>query len=146
MDWRENASSLSEMVENLYSLPGKMMFADITFVLSDGSEVEAHKLILAIASPVFQTEFYGGGQWVENSSARVPIQDDMGVFRELLGFIYKQKKDLGPLDAFQLWGLLYLCDKYLITRISGPYGPLKILAPAESLLALLTKIVRFAHI
>ena len=29
---------------------------------------------------------------------------------------------------------------YISTRISGPYGPLKILAPAESLLALLTTI------
>ena len=30
-------------------------------------------------------------------------------------------------------------SKYLQTRISGPYGPLKILAPAESLLASLTR-------
>ena len=35
---------------------------------------------------------------------------------------------------------------YMYTRTSGPYGPLKILAPAESLLASLARIVRFAHI
>ena len=33
-----------------------------------------------------------------------------------------------------------------ITRISGPYGPLKILAPADSMFDSLTKNVRFAHI
>ena len=31
-------------------------------------------------------------------------------------------------------------DKYRYTRISGPYGPLKIIAPAKSLLASLTRI------
>ena len=39
-----------------------------------------------------------------------------------------------------LWGLLKACLKYKSTRISGPYGPLKILAPAESLLALLSRL------
>ena len=48
MDWRGTANSLSEPADNFYSQPGKLLYSDITFVLSDGSEVQAHKLILAL--------------------------------------------------------------------------------------------------
>ena len=116
MDWREDANSLSEVVDKLYSLPGKLMYTDITFILSDGREVEAHKLILALASPVFETEFYGG-QWMEESCKRLVIEDDMGVFTEFISFIYKQSIDLSVMSDFQLWDLLYLANKYLIYKL-----------------------------
>ena len=64
MDWRGDAHSLSEMADRLYSMPGKLLYTDVTFVLSDGSEVEAHKLLLALVSPVFEMEFYAG-RWAE---------------------------------------------------------------------------------
>ena len=46
-------------------------------MLSDGSEVEAYKLILALAIPVFATQFYSE-QWLEQGSKRLEIQDDLG--------------------------------------------------------------------
>ena len=64
MDWRGDAHSLSEMADRLCSMPGKLLYTDVTFVLSDGSEVEAHKLLLALVSPVFEMEFYAG-RWAE---------------------------------------------------------------------------------
>ena len=66
MDWRHDANSLSEVVDKLYSLPRKLLYAVITFILSDGREVEAHKLILALSSLVFETEFCGGQWWEES--------------------------------------------------------------------------------
>ena len=116
MDWRDDADSLSEVVDKLYSLPGKLLYTDITFILSDGREVEAHKLILALSSPVFETEFYGG-QWMEESCKRLVIEDDMGVFTEFLSLIYKQSFDLSVVSDFQLWDLLYLANKYLINKL-----------------------------
>ena len=34
-------------------------FSDVTFKLPDGSSVPGHRLILAIASPFFEAQFYG---------------------------------------------------------------------------------------
>ena len=34
MDWRENASTLSELADKFYSMPGKLLYSDDTFVLS----------------------------------------------------------------------------------------------------------------
>ena len=76
----------------------------------------AHKLILALASPVFEMEFYGG-HWVERDSDRVVIEDDRGVFQELIAFIYKQNVDFSSLEDLQLWDLLYLANKYLIKQL-----------------------------
>jgi len=111
----------AEVVNKLYSLPGKLLYSDITFVLSDGSEVEAHKLILALASPVFESEFYGG-QWLEQTSNKLPIPDDMGVFREFISYIYTQKLDYTTVFDFKLWDLLYLANKYLVKPLEKLMG------------------------
>ena len=116
MDWRENTCTLSELADKFYSMPGKLLYSDVTFVLSDGSEVDAHKLILALASPVFEMEFYGG-QWAEQGRDRLDIVDDRGVFRELVSFVYKQDIDFSCLDDLQLWDLLYLANKYFISQL-----------------------------
>ena len=65
MDWRDDASNLSELADRLYSMPGKLLYTDVTFVLSDCSQVEAHKLLLALASPVFEMEFMSDIGWRE---------------------------------------------------------------------------------
>ena len=116
MDWREDARSLSEVVDKLYSQPGKLLYTDITFILSDGRKVEAHKLILALSSPVFEAEFYGG-QWMEESCKSLVIEDDMGVFPEFISLIYKKSFDFCDVSDFQLWDLLYLANKYLINKL-----------------------------
>ena len=77
IDWRGTASSLSELADKFYSQPGKLFYSDVTFVLNDGSEVQAHKLILTWVSPVFEMEFYGR-EWVEHGRERLEIVDDRG--------------------------------------------------------------------
>ena len=117
MDWRGgDTCDLSKMADRLYSLPDKLLYTDIHFVLSDGSQVEAHKLIIVLASPVFEMEFYGG-HWMERDSDRVVIEDDRGVFQELIAFIYKQNVDFSSLEDLQLCDLLYLANKYLIKQL-----------------------------
>ena len=116
MDWRGTANSLSELADKFYSQPGKLLYSDVTFVLSDGSEVQAHKLILAWASPVFEMEFYSG-EWVEHGRERLEIVDDRGVFRYFICYVYSQNYDLSCVADLQLWDLLYLANKYLVKQI-----------------------------
>ena len=60
-DWRERSVNLSDLVKKLYHGPPEVRdaFTDVTFVLDDNSELNAHKLILALASPMFEAKFYG---------------------------------------------------------------------------------------
>ena len=43
-------------------------FSDVTFKLPDGSSVPGHRLILAIASPFFEAQFYGRSLIPESNS------------------------------------------------------------------------------
>ena len=54
---------------------------------------------------------------MEESCKRLVIEDDMGVFTEFISFIYKQSFDLSSVPDFQLWDLLYLANKYLISKL-----------------------------
>ena len=55
-DWRGGECLLPSLVGKFYD---QAAYTDITFVLQDGTTVQAHKLILAITSPVFEGMFYG---------------------------------------------------------------------------------------
>ena len=117
MDWRENSSGLSDLASKFYSMADPMLYTDVTFILSDGSEMAAHKLILAMASPVFETEFYGVG-WMEQGKDRIEIVDDRGVFRHLICYIYSPYSfRINSLGELQVWDLLYLANKYLIKHL-----------------------------
>ena len=54
---------------------------------------------------------------MEESCKRLVIEDDMGVFTEFISLIYKQSFDLSVVADFQLWDLLYLANKYLISKL-----------------------------
>ena len=49
------------------SFPPPENFSDVTFKLPDGSNVSSHRLILAIASPFFEAQFYGRAEEPEAS-------------------------------------------------------------------------------
>ena len=66
-------------------------------------------------APILRQSFFW--PWQESNSARVDIQDDNGIFRKLIGFIYKQNLNLSIRDARKLWGLLYLAAKSCIYRL-----------------------------
>ena len=104
MSWigeeRGEVDSLSEAMNMFYSLPGKLQYTDITFLLSDGSKVEAYKFILALSSPVFEMELYEE-QLLKRTTNRVILLYDMVVFRNFTSFIYKNKFDLHSVNNFE---------------------------------------------
>ena len=79
-DWRDGSSCMQHLIAKLHlrQTQGAVLtlvplylllyllnsclaenFSDVTFKLPDGSSVPGHRLILAIASPFFEAQFYG---------------------------------------------------------------------------------------
>ena len=76
-DWRDGSSCMQHLIAKLHlrQTQGEFLlaqihpfpptcsfpenFSDVTFKLPDGSSVPGHRLILAIASPFFEAQFYG---------------------------------------------------------------------------------------
>ena len=117
-DWRENCSNLAQLTDcfcNRYTV-GNLPYTDVTFILSDGSKVEAHKFILALVSPVFENELFNDN-WMESKKNEIAVEDDRGVFRELIASIYLYE-GLPEMEEMSLWNLLYLTNKYLINHLT----------------------------
>ena len=58
-DCRGGTLNMMDLVWNLHDKPEGQSMSDVTFVLDDETELQAHKLILATASPYFEALFYG---------------------------------------------------------------------------------------
>jgi len=87
--------------------------ADVTFKFTDESgvvrKVKAHKLILAIASDVFNREFFGSMK----AEDEIDIVDaSQEVFQALVDSIYNKQPDLKKHDISDLCSLYNLAEKY----------------------------------
>ena len=58
-DWRGGDYKMTDLISRLHSRPDRDAFTDVTFILPDGSQLKAHKFVLAVASPVFEAQFFG---------------------------------------------------------------------------------------
>jgi len=95
-------------------------FSDVTLVVGS-KEFKAHKVILAVQSPVFRAMFES--EMMESKSNRVEIDDiDQELMEETLTFIYTGKspnvdemasKLLFPADKYQLDHLKLMCEEVL---------------------------------
>ena len=86
-DWREDSSSMTYLIAKLHNGPVQENYSDITFKLPDGSSLSGHRLILTLASPYFEAQFYG--LMAKDIPEMVHIKDvDSNAFRRLMEFIY----------------------------------------------------------
>ena len=104
---------MTHLIAKLHNRPSADSYTDIIFKLPDGSTVSGHRLILAIASPFFEAQFYG--LLASDHTGSVEIKDvDSNAFRRLLDFIYNS----GPLDwnmdSIEYWNLLHAAHMYLV--------------------------------
>ncbi|CAO2201075.1 unnamed protein product [Urochloa humidicola] len=123
----------SDMLEQLGEVLETGKGADVTFSV-EGDLFPAHKVILAMRSPVFKAELYG--EMKENGAAQVIVIDDMGAatFRALLRYIYtdalpavitssgdnqdeEDNDDDGEDDGIRVWELLTAADRYDVQRL-----------------------------
>ena len=113
-DWQTTKGTVRDRTAFLFD---NSLMSDITFVLTDpdGSQVRvpAHKLVLAISSPVFEAMFYG-----ELAEKRLEIElpdTERPYLLEFLRFLYCDKVDLTTDNAF---GVLYLAQKYIVPLLA----------------------------
>ena len=113
MDWRDGSSCMTHLISKLHRRPSFDSYTDITFKLPDGGTVPAHKLILAIASPFFEAQFYG--LLASDHNGSVEIKDvDSNAFRRLLDFIYNSGPLDWDMDSIEYWNLLHASHMYLV--------------------------------
>ncbi|CAM0909176.1 unnamed protein product [Alopecurus aequalis] len=110
----------SSLLDNLANLLESTEGADVCFKVKE-EVFPAHKIILAMSSPVFRADFYGP---MRDEQRRSIVVDDMqpAVFRGLLHFIYTDS--LPPMDELNdgeyeetLRHLLVAADKYALERM-----------------------------
>ena len=86
---------------------------DVTLKLSDGS-IDAHRMILAAVSPVFERMFYGDVKEGKSVTVDLP-KDSSETFKLLIDFVYCGRCELKiPDDIFPL---LEVFDRYQINKV-----------------------------
>jgi len=112
VDWREESYCMKSLIHKLYNRSQSNNFTDVTFKLPDGSVVAAHKLILAVASPFFEAQFYG--LLATDDSIVVVENVESTSFRRVLEFIYKSGDIEWTMDNMEYWNLLQAAHMYLV--------------------------------
>ena len=113
-DWQTTKGTVRERTAFLFN---NSLMSDITFVLTDpdGTQVRvpAHKLVLAISSPVFEAMFYGE---LAEKTREIELPDTkLPYLLEFLRFLYCDEVNLTTDNAF---GVLYLAQKYIVPLLA----------------------------
>ena len=97
-DWRTPASGDREIPLNLATLFARLHLSsedkhhDVTFKLPDGGEVGGHKIVLAVASPVFEAQFYGPMAADNTDVVAVRDVEPGGVFSRTIKLMLERQK------------------------------------------------------
>ncbi|KAI5634118.1 BTB/POZ domain-containing protein [Phthorimaea operculella] len=112
-DWQVQYAEVKLRAAHLYRT---REWADCTFqfLTADGSNsLEAHKLVLAMASPVFAAMFYGT---VGDQGSPVTISDiDLTTFSTLLQYIYTDETDIPDVET--AINLHKAANKYILVHL-----------------------------
>uniref|UniRef100_M8AIM1 Speckle-type POZ protein-like protein n=1 Tax=Aegilops tauschii TaxID=37682 RepID=M8AIM1_AEGTA len=85
-----------EFQQFLLLLEQSPKLSDVTFLVED-TEFRAHRLVLAMRSPVFATELFGDAK--ESTTSRIRIDDmDASTFRAMIRFIYTDELPMKPIN------------------------------------------------
>eukprot|EP00092_Neocalanus_flemingeri_P104798 GFUD01134277.1.p1 GENE.GFUD01134277.1~~GFUD01134277.1.p1 ORF type:complete len:265 (-),score=78.28 GFUD01134277.1:40-834(-) len=134
------APKLSKCLE-----PNSIIPTDITFVFQSGGprrevkKVKAQKAILAIASDVFEKEFYGDMKETKDEIAIVDASQE--VFQAMVDFIYNKQPNWKDFSVSFLCSLYYLAEKYIIGDLKA-----EIIATISDLKITKEKVLEIAHL
>ena len=112
-DWQTTKRTVRERTAFLFN---NSLMSDITFVLTDpdGTQVRvpAHKLVLAISSPVFEAMFYGE---LAEKTREIELPDtERPYLLEFLRFLYCDEVHLTANNVFHV---LYVAKKYIVPTL-----------------------------
>eukprot|EP00092_Neocalanus_flemingeri_P087910 GFUD01111013.1.p1 GENE.GFUD01111013.1~~GFUD01111013.1.p1 ORF type:complete len:280 (-),score=61.22 GFUD01111013.1:34-873(-) len=135
------APKLSKCLE-----PNSIIPTDITFIFQSGGprrteikKVKAQKVILAIASDVFEKEFYGDMKETKDEIAIVDASQE--VFQAMVDFIYNKQPNWKDFSVSFLCSLYYLGEKYIIGDLKA-----EIIATISDLKITKEKVLEIAHL
>jgi len=89
---------------------------DITFVIEEcGSKVKAHKLIMAMCSPIFKKQFYGELKEIEGE---IVIKDaTKDAFVTMLDFFYCRELDWEKKTVEEFFEIANMAEKYQVNAL-----------------------------
>ncbi|GFT32438.1 TD and POZ domain-containing protein 1 [Nephila pilipes] len=119
--------SLRQLRDELKDLWTTGNLADATVLIQDGEEIEVHKAVLAVRSPVFYKMLQECSN--EDSGTRLDLSDlDLGNTLELFKYVYRGEIHVHSFDRYLLlyvaalkYGMLSLmeqCKSYLVANLS----------------------------
>ena len=115
-DWQTNCTSISQRIKYIFNTA---LLSDVKFIVpmsngeSESKVIPAHKLVLAIASPVFFAMFYGQ---MTDTRDSIELPDcDYESLLELFRFIYSDEVELTGSNVMHV---LYLAKKYLVPSLA----------------------------
>jgi len=113
-DWRRGECVIPALLGRFFD---QKQYTDVNFLLSDGSSIQAHKLILSISSSVFEGMFFGPMSDPQKKDFKIEDVKPVG-FRRLLQFIYSSHCLSWKLDEPEHWWfVLEAANKYLNIRL-----------------------------
>ncbi|KAK7026706.1 hypothetical protein SK128_019313 [Halocaridina rubra] len=113
-DWQTHLSRIHQRAGHILQ---SGHWSDCTFIVGNENNqktLKAHKLILAMSSPVFEAMFFGG--MAEKGEKPVEILDvQPEAFKALLQYIYSDEINLSSFD--QVCEICYAAKKYMIPAV-----------------------------
>ena len=86
---------------------------DVTLKLSDGS-INAHKMMLAMVSPVFEKMFYGGFKEGKSDDVDLP-KDNYKIIKLLLNAMFEESCEMESLN--DIFPLMEVAERYQINKV-----------------------------
>ena len=107
---------------NLLSLDHPALPYDVTFLISNQEkeyqgEVQAHKFVFALNSPVFKSRFCGAGNFAGKNNKDVEITGTLEAFRLLTNFIYNKPTAIDELSVDKLFDVVDLAHCYDVAKL-----------------------------
>jgi len=89
---------------------------DVTFVIEHcGSEVKAHKFILAMSSPVFLNQFFGP---LKETREIIPVKETAKEpFARMVDFLYGKEVDWKAMSVEEMFDIANMAEKYHIEAL-----------------------------
>ena len=115
-NWQTNCTSISQRTKYIFNT---VLLSDVKFIVplsngeSESKVIPAHKLVLAIGSPVFFAMFYG--QMADNRGSIELPDCEYEALLELFRFIYSDEVEL---TGSNVMNVLYLAKKYLVPSLA----------------------------
>ena len=116
-------SSLSIDYSRLLSLDLPIVPYDVTFLISNEEkeklgEVQGHKFIFALNSPVFRIKFCGAGDFADqNNKEDVEVFGTLEAFQLMSNFLYNKPTAIDELSVDEIFDVVILAHYYDVAKL-----------------------------